>query len=107
MSASEVVQNYESLSAITGQMREAAMHGQWEKLVDLELLCSRHVATMKPVDAAIRLDDRDRQRKIELIRNILADDAVIRDRTEMWMGQLQRIMQNNRHEQRLQQAYGV
>ncbi|MGA7594609.1 MAG: flagellar protein FliT [Gallionella sp.] len=107
MSASQVVKNYEFLSAITMQMREAALHGQWEELIGLEQRCSQHVATMKPVDSATKLDEAARQRKIELIRNILADDAVIRDRTEIWMGQLQRIMQNNRHEQRLQQAYGI
>lgn len=106
MSASEVVKNYESLSAITARMRDAAIRGEWDQLPGLEQLCSLHVASMKPVDAATQLDELARQRKIELIKNILADDAVIRDRTEIWMGQLQRIMQNNRHEQRLHQAYG-
>lgn len=88
-------------------MRDAAMRGEWDQLLGLEQVCNQHVAAMKPVDAATRLDEPARQRKIELIRNILADDAVIRDRTEIWMGQLQRIMQNNRHEQRLHDAYGI
>lgn len=107
MSASKVIANYESLSSITGKMRDAAVHGEWDQLVVLEQQCCQHVATMKPVDASARLDEPSRQRKIELIKNILADDAVIRNHTEKWMGQLQSIMQSNRHEQRLQQAYGV
>jgi flagellar protein FliT len=105
--ACQVVMNYESLSAITGQMRDAAAQGEWDQLAGLEQLCNQHVASMKSVDALASLDEPSRQRKIQLIRKILADDAEIRNRTEVWMGQLQRIMQNSRHEQRLQQTYGV
>jgi flagellar protein FliT len=107
IAAYQVVMNYESLSAITSQMRDAAVQGDWDHLAGLEQLCSQHVATMKTVDAATRLDEQSRQRKIELIKKILADDAEIRNRTEVWMGRLQRVMQNGRHEQRLQQTYGV
>jgi len=103
----QIITNYESLSFITAQMREAAVHGEWDQLVQLEQQCSRHVVTMKTADAEGELDEPGRQRKIQLIKNIMADDAVIRNRTEKWMEQLQSIMQSNRHEQRLQQAYGV
>lgn len=106
MNNTQVISNYESLSVLTGQMREAAMQGEWDQLIDLEQQCSRHVATMKPVDAVATLDESARQRKIQLIKKILADDAEIRNHTEVWMGQLQRIMQSNRQEQRLQQVYG-
>ncbi len=102
----QVIKNYESLSSITSQMRDAAVHGEWDQLVNLEQQCSQHVATMKPVDTAAKLDEPTRQRKIQLIKKILADDAEIRNHTETWMGQLQQIMQSNRQEQRLQQAYG-
>jgi flagellar protein FliT len=61
---------------------------------------------MKPVDDAVALDEGARQLKIQLIKKILANDAEIRNRTQVWMGQLQRILQSNRHEQRLQRAYG-
>jgi flagellar protein FliT len=107
MSASEVITNYESLSSITSQMREAAVHSEWDQLIGLEKQCSQHVATMKPVDAPAMLDEPARQRKIQLIKKILADDAEIRNRTETWMGQLQRIIQSNRQEQRLYQAYRI
>lgn len=106
MGSSQVITNYESLSAITSQMRNAAAQGEWDTLVGLEQQCSRHVMAMKPADAAAALDEPARQRKIQLIKKILADDAEIRNRTEVWMDQLQHIMQSNRQEQRLQQAYG-
>lgn len=106
MSSSQVIANYELLSALTGQMREAAAHDEWDQLISLEHQCSKLVATMKPVDAEVKLDEAARQRKIQLINKILADDAEIRNLTQVWMGQLQLGIQSNLQEQRLQRAYG-
>jgi flagellar protein FliT len=103
----QVITNYESLSAITEQMREAAVLGEWDQLIGLEQQCRLHVAAMKPVDASAVLDEPSRQRKAQLIKNILTHDADIRSRTQEWMGQLQRIMQSNHQAQRLHQAYGT
>ena len=100
-----VIENYESLSSLTGQMRAAAMEGEWDRLVELEEQCGRHVASMKELDATATLDEEARLRKVALIRKILADDAEIRNLTEPWMAQLQRIMQSARQEQRLLEAY--
>lgn len=108
MSSSNVITNYESLSSLTSRMREAAVQGAWDQLVSIEQQCSKQVASMKPAEAeAEPLDELTRQRKIQLIKKILADDAEIRNHTEVWMGQLKRIMNSNRQEQRLNQAYGA
>ena len=102
----QVITNYESLSTIMSQMCDAAMQGNWDTLIGLEQQCSQHVETMKLADATTVLDEQARQRKIQLIKKILADDAEIRNRTEIWLEQLQRIMRSNRQEQHLLQAYG-
>ena len=106
MGSHEVITHYESLSALTEQMHKAAMHGEWDHLIDLEQQCRLEVAAIKPLDATSTLDERARQYKAQLIKNILAHDADIRSRTQAWMEQLQNAMQSNRQEQRLQQAYG-
>lgn len=102
-----VISNYESLSTLTGQMLAAANQGAWDQLIDLEQQCSLHVANMKRSEELPELDEATRQLKIQLIKKILADDAQIRSRTEGWMAQLQRIMQSNKQEQRINQAYGA
>lgn len=107
MGNTQIITNYESLSALTSRMREAAVQSEWDKLVNIEQQCRQQIAAMRSADATATLDEPTRQRKMQLIRKILADDAEIRNHTEVWMGQLQRIMQSNRQEQRLQQAYGV
>lgn len=100
-----VIENYEFLSSITGQMRTAATKGEWDHLVELEQQCSQRVNAMKAQDTAMELDENTRLRKLALIRKILADDAEIRNHTEQWMGQLQRIMHSAGQERRLQKAY--
>lgn len=107
MNGYQAINNYESLSVLTGKMREASMQGNWDKLIGLEQQCSQHIEAMKPVDAVVTLDEAARQRKIHLIKRIMADDAEIRNRTEGWMEQLQNIMSSNHQEQRLQHAYTI
>lgn len=99
-----LLEDYQRLSGITGQMRNAAEQGEWDRLILLEQECKRKVEEIKPRDA-IPASLAERQQKIALIKKILADDAEIRNRTEGWMEQLQRIMHSTRSEQRLQQAY--
>ncbi len=99
-----VIDSYQHLSTITAQMRVAAMQGEWEQLVELEQQCSLHVETMKQLDLA-PIDEGIRLQKVALIHKILADDAAIRDQTQPWMAQLQRIMQSSRSEQRIKHAY--
>lgn len=107
MSSSIVIANYESLSALTGQMREAAERGAWEQLADFERQRSELVDAMKPVDAAVKLDEEARQRKVQLITGIFSYEVEIRKHIQVWMSQMQHSMQSNRQEQLLLKAYGV
>ncbi len=99
-----LLEDYQRLSGITGQMRDAATSGEWDRLIALEKECKQKVEEIKPRDV-IPVNPDERARKIALLKKILADDADIRNRTESWMEQLKRIMQSNRSEQRLQQTY--
>lgn len=101
-----IVEDYQRLSELTGQMCAAANAGEWEELVALEQRCSMQIATLKPRDS-VPADESSRQQKAALIRKMLADDKAIRAKTEPWMQQLQQIMQSARSEQRLQQSYLV
>lgn len=102
-----VIDNYELLSSIMGQMRAAATQGEWDHLVELENQCSKHVEIMKTRDAATQIDESTRLRKVALIRKILADDADIRNHVEPWMAQAQRIVKSVGQERRLQEAYST
>ena len=107
MNSAQVIAGYESLSALTGQMLEAAVRGEWDQLISIECQCSKLVAALKPLDAGVILDEAARQYKNQLISKILADNTEIRNRTQVWMSQLQLSMQSNRQEQRLLHTYGI
>lgn len=107
MSVSQVIANYELLAVLTAQMRAAAEQGAWDQLISIESQRTDLVAQMKTLDATVELDAASRQRKVQLVETILADDAQTRHRTQDWMAQLQLSIDSNSNEQRLHQAYGV
>jgi flagellar protein FliT len=107
MNTTQVIANYEALLALTGQMRVAAMDGEWDQLVEIEQQRGDLIAAIKPVDVEVELDMETRQQRDQMIHKILTDDAEIRSRVQAWMSQLQLSMQSNRQEQRLLQAYGA
>lgn len=99
-----IIADYQHLSDLTGKMREAATHNDWDGLIALEKLCAQQIARIKPRDA-VPSNEAVRREKAALIRKMLADDKAIREQTEPWMRQMQQIMQSARSEQRLHNAY--
>jgi len=45
-----IIEDYQRLSSITEQMRDAAAASEWDKLVELEQRCTQEVAAIKPHD---------------------------------------------------------
>jgi flagellar protein FliT len=101
-----ILEVYESVADITKQMVDAARTGDWDRLAVLESHCSTQVATLKQHDASIALTGAHRDKKVAIIRKILADDKEIRAITEPWMKQLTAMMQSTGTERKLSQAYG-
>lgn len=101
---SSVIESYQQLSNLTGQMRIAAIQGEWDQLVELEQQCGQYIAYLRQQDLT-PVNEEARRQKVALITKIMADDAAIRDQTLPWMSQLQRKIQNLRKEQQVQQAY--
>ena len=103
----QVVNHYETLATLSGKMREAANQGEWDKLIEFEHEYNRLIADINSSEEIPEKDAASRQRAAQLIREVLDDDADIRNLTKNWLAQLQNIMQSNRQEQRLNQTYGA
>lgn len=97
---------YDRLCATTGYMLSAAKSGDWERLVTLERDCADIVGRLSALETEDPLPPGIRDRKAALIRKVLADDAAIRDITEPQLKRLSRMLDANRSERRLLQAYG-
>ena len=97
MTGSEVISMYENIAGLTHQMVAAARSSDWVDLTRLERQCaaasSNADGPIAPLDGAARL------RKIDLLKQILANDREIRNSTEPWVKQLSNIMQAPRRKQ--------
>ena len=98
---------YESMSAISAQMVEAASACDWERLVALEKDCAGLPRHLEPNGEPIPLSDAEKTRKIALIHRILADDAEVRRHTQPWMEQVKRFLGDGARERTMRRAYGA
>jgi flagellar protein FliT len=90
MTSNDVLSMYENLAGLTTKMSAAAQAGDWTTLTMLEKQCAAHAdAAATGVPA---LSGAPRMRKIDLLKQILANDRAIRDVTEPWMGRLEHAM---------------
>ena len=105
MNSPQIITPYETILAITGQMLDAARNDDWERLVALEKDCKKLVEELIAENYGLPLSSQFQQRKAEIIRKVLADDAEIRSITEPWMAQLQSFLGSAGRERRLSRAY--
>jgi flagellar protein FliT len=89
MNSNDVLAMYEKVAGLTSQMVAAAQAGDMARLAQLETRCvieSASTATGVP-----SLEGVDRKRKIELLKQIMANDRAIREVTEPWMARVDAI----------------
>jgi flagellar protein FliT len=70
---------YEAIAAISCRMLGAARDALWSELAHMQDEYRDLVDGLKDAEVGVQLDDGERGRKYELIREILANDAEIRD----------------------------
>ncbi len=91
MNANEVLAMYENLAGLTRQMSQAAKAGDWNEFANLNVEAkveARSAAAGMPA-----LEGAQRLRKIDLLKQLMANDRAIRDVTEPFDGQLDRALQ--------------
>lgn len=92
MTSNEVLSMYENIAGLTGKMAAAAQTGDWNGLAGLEGKCAAQAAA---TDSGVpALSGAARMRKIDLLKQIMANDRAIREVTEPWMGQLASVMKS-------------
>lgn len=107
MNSLELLTVYEKVASITEHMLDAARANDWALLEQLENDCSLQVRTLKEFEAETVLPLMLKEKKISLIKKILADDKAIRDLTEPWMQQLSKLMQSSNTTRMLSNSYGA
>ena len=106
MTIQDVLSVYAAMADLTEQMVQAAERSDWDALVLLEQRCAAHVQTLRAQEAPQPMAGAERERKIELIRQMLNADRQIRDLTMPWMEQLSKLINSTGTERRVINAYG-
>lgn len=101
MNGSEIITTYEAILITTGKMLKVVQRADWRNLIVLEQECSNLIKKIIINDESKMLSYELRQRKLEIIQQILAVDAEIRTFTQPWTVQLQIILRNTIREHRL------
>ncbi|WP_239700472.1 flagellar protein FliT [Massilia sp. 9096] len=81
---------YENIAALSGRMALAAHDGDFNRLAQLETQCALQAAGARAGVPA--LEGAQRKRKIDLLKEMMANDRAVREITEPWHGQLDRAM---------------
>ncbi|MBB5461447.1 flagellar protein FliT [Paraburkholderia sp. Cpub6] len=87
-SNAEYFARYEAIAALSCRMLMAARRALWNDLVHLQEEYRQLVEALREADVGVKLDEAERLRKYALIRQILADDAAIRDLANPCMAHL-------------------
>lgn len=98
---------FESMHAISAGMAKAAAACDWDRLVALEQECARLARQIEGDKPPARLSEAERARKMDLIRQILDDDAEVRRHTEPWMAHVRQFLGGGARERSVRKAYGA
>lgn len=98
---------YEAIASVSARMLAAARHALWNELMELQDEYRVLVDTLREVDAGIALDEHERLRKYDLIRQILADDAAIRDLVNPSVARLSAFFSARRPAHVLKELFGA
>ena len=82
MTSNEVLSMYENIADLTSKMASAAQAGDFESMARLETQCVLEAAACKTGVPA--LDGAPRMRKIDLLKQIMANDRAMREVTQPW-----------------------
>lgn len=88
MTSNDVLSMYENVAALTNNMVMAARASDWESLGRLENQTAAATAVVAAGATVAPLEGSARQRKIDLLKQILANDRAVRDVTEPWLNRV-------------------
>ena len=102
-----IMQHYEKALALTRDMLEAAQKSDWERLMGLERERATLIDRLRDLDREPSTDTRERERKRDLLRDIMQRDEQIEILTRDWMRERREVLGSISAEQRLSRTYGT
>ena len=88
MDADRILCFYERIAGLMNRMVDAARAREWDRLGRLESSCQTYIRTLKDADLDVPMSGVLRDRRNQLIGEVLRADAAIRDLTDPQMARL-------------------
>ncbi len=96
---------YEEVARLTGNMLSAAHESDWDRVVELEAGCANCIESIKGCKVPEALSESARQQKVELLKLILANDREIRKLSEPWMQRISHLLESTQRQCDVARAY--
>jgi flagellar protein FliT len=103
-SSQQNLQHYESISRLSEEMLAAARSGDWDNLAEAQRNCASAVDALRALPQP-ELDAAQVQRKTQIIRKVLAEDAEVRALTQPRLAELDVLLRGIQVQRNLGQAY--
>ncbi len=87
-----LIDRYQEVAQLSREMLAAAHREDWGEFARLEKTCWILIERLKRAAMIEPLNPIEQQRRIELLRDILRDDAQIRLHAEPWLLELERLL---------------
>jgi flagellar protein FliT len=100
-----ILQYYEQIAAKSGEMLLAARAADWDLLCEKEGESAALIAELKGMGDLPPMNEQERKLRVQCLKQILADDAEIRQLTEPWLHELEQLLQSSANQSRLGAAY--
>lgn len=96
---------YQDVLEISEQMLEAALRGDADSLYSLQQQCAQHVEYLRLEGAATGTNNEEREHKILLLQQILANDKAIRDIANPWLKELSKLLHTTDNQLKINRHY--
>jgi len=101
------MQHYEKALEVTRAMLDAAQKSDWDQLVTLEKERGALVDRLRVIDGDPGGDPAVRERKRNIIQEIMTCDEQVQILTQDWMRELREVLGSISAEQKLSRTYGT
>ena len=102
-----VIQIYEELVLLSEQMLEAARHGNWDAMTDVQRVYVAQVEALRRKDVPAPATAQERMQHQALLARLLAHDAAIRDLVMPQLQRLGELLGSTRRRRDVNEAYGI
>jgi flagellar protein FliT len=103
----QIVDRYVRMAHASNRMLLAAREDDWDQVCQVERECTAIIAELSAMGDLSPTDPELRQRKLGLMKRVLADDAEIRLLSQPWLRKLESILGAPTMTARLDRAYGA